>query len=83
MSNTKSPTLFDTAITDGSDHLSRLIEQYATGCDVQLQIVDNIVAKFRPILKANGPNYDGPLACELKRALEAAEAHGRWKAENF
>jgi hypothetical protein len=62
------------------DHLTVLFRKYSEGEDVRSQIVDNIVGKFRPVLRANGPNYDGPLAKHTNDALEAAEKFGERKA---
>ena len=57
-------------------HLQRLLNAYALGDQVRAQVADNIVAEFRPVLRANGPNYDGPLYARIVEALIAAEMHG-------
>lgn len=69
-----------TAIEVPADtHLSRLLAAYAAGKDHRREIVDNVVAKYRPVLKANGPNYDGPLAADMLDAMIAAESNGRYQ----
>lgn len=72
------------AIPVSGDHLSRLLQQYAAGVECRFEIADNIVARFRPMLKAaGGANHDGPLMRLIQDAMKAAEEHGAWKVRNF
>lgn len=64
-------------------HLTQLLALYADGSERRNEIADNIVAEFRGVLKANGPNYDGTLYARIIDALIAAERHGAWKEKNF
>lgn len=58
-------------------HYDELLKRYSRGADVRAQIADNIVAEFRPVLRANGPNFDGPLYARILEALIAAESNGK------
>lgn len=57
-------------------HYEDLLNRYSRGEDVRRQVADNIVAEFRKVLRANGPNYDGTLYARLIEAFIAAEANG-------
>ena len=73
----KQALLSERAGQSAEDHLSRLLVSYAGGSQRRTEVADNIVAEFRPVLRANGPNFDGPLYARIIAALEAAEAFGR------
>lgn len=63
-------------------HYDELLNRYSQGAPVRSQIADNIVAEFRSVLRANGPNYDGMLYARILEALIAGEANGKTTHDN-